>query len=47
MVEKRIEELERKVVELEKQLADAQMTMSYELQDLKSQVAMIQFMINR
>ncbi|PHM24084.1 hypothetical protein [Xenorhabdus ehlersii] len=46
-MEKRIEELERKVVELEKQLADAQMTMSYELQDLKSQVAMIQFMINR
>ncbi|XRZ03006.1 hypothetical protein ACP179_17735 [Xenorhabdus stockiae] len=46
-MEKRIEELERKVVELERQLADVQMTTSYELQDLKSQVAMIQFMINR
>ncbi|QTL40583.1 hypothetical protein ACNFJN_04570 [Xenorhabdus budapestensis] len=46
-MEKRIEELEEKVVELEKQFADAQTVTSCELQDVKSQIAMIQFMIKR
>ncbi|WP_319931527.1 hypothetical protein [Xenorhabdus santafensis] len=42
MMEKRIEELERKIETLEKQLADVQKSVSYELQDLKSQIVMTQ-----